>query len=474
VVTDPARSPALRQFYEQRLRWEVCGGEFRCAQLRVPIDYAEPDGATIQIAVVRLPADGPGERVGSLVINPGGPGVSGISYARQARSQITAQVRERYDIVGFDPRGVGESSPVDCLNDRETDEFLSIDGSPDDATEKAELIRSSRSFAQACARRAAALLGHVSTPEVARDLDVLRSALGDQRLYYLGKSYGTLIGARYAELFPGRVGRLVLDGAVDPSVSGDEQNLAQVRGFEQALAAFVADCLRRSLCPLGGTRSQALRQVRGLLGQLDRFPLPTKQPRRLTQTLALYGMALPLYLGKDGWPALIVALRMAYAGDGSLLLHISDAYFDRGPDGRYESNQNEVFYAVNCLDQSMSTTPAEIERSLPRFRAASPTFGQHFAWSNLPCEYWPVRSTATARAVMGPAAPPILVVGTTRDPATPYAWAQGLARQLRSGVLLTYDGDGHLAYARGSRCVDGAVDRYLLRGQAPREGTRCR
>jgi len=468
-----AQSAALRRFYEQKLRWEVCGGPYRCAQLTVPVDYGRPSGPTIQISVIRVPAEGPGERIGSLVVNPGGPGVSGIEYARQASIAITAPVRQRYDIVGFDPRGVGESAPMDCLDDRETDRFLGVDGSPDDEAEKQALIRASRSFADACGRRAAGLLGHVATTNVARDLDVLRAALGERRLYYLGASYGTFIGATYAELFPNRVGRLALDGAVDPAVTGEDAALAQARGFERALSAFVADCLPRRICPLSGSSRQAVQQIRDLLAGIDRAPLRTGESRRLTQPLAVLGMAAALYSKRQGWPALTVGLRLAFDGDGSVLLQLADFHTDRTSDGRFASNQNEAIYAVNCLDQPGSSSPAAIEKVLPRFREASPTFGEYVAWSSLPCAYWPVPATGRAHPIAGPEAPPILVVGTTRDPATPYAWAQGLARQLRSGVLLTYVGDGHTAYAGSSDCINSAVETYLLSGRPPRDGTRC-
>jgi pimeloyl-ACP methyl ester carboxylesterase len=423
--------------------------------------------------VIRLPADSFGQRVGSLVINPGGPGGSGIDYARVARVAITAPVRQRFDIVGFDPRGVGESSPVDCLTDRELDEFISGDASPDDAGERREAIRASQSFARGCARRTGDLLGHVATQNVARDLDVLRAALDDERLYYLGKSYGTFIGATYAELFPKRVGRLVLDGALDPRVNSEEMALAQARGFERALTAFVGDCLQRAICPLTGDRDQALDQVRALLQHLDRSSLRTGEPRRLTQSLAVLGVVAALYEEQQGWPALAVALRLALRGDGSALLQLSDIYTERTSDGRYRGNQNEAIYAVNCLDHPAAASPVDGDQVLQRFRAASPTFGEFLAWSELPCKYWPVPPVGTARPVAAPGAPPILVVGTTRDPATPYAWAQGLATQLQSGVLLTYVGDGHTAYARGSDCVDSAVEAYLVRGRAPRDGARC-
>jgi pimeloyl-ACP methyl ester carboxylesterase len=468
----PAPVAALRPYYQQRLRWTDCGGPYQCAELVVPMDYSRPAGSRIKISVIRLPAQGNAEPLGSLVINPGGPGVSGIDYARAARAVITRPVRDRYDIVGFDPRGVGKSSPVDCLSDKELDEFVALDGSPDDAQETRALVRQSQLFAEECATQTGPLLGHVDTRNVARDLDVLRAALGDRRLYYLGKSYGTFIGATYAELFPERVGRLVLDGAIDPGVTVEEMLLAQAGGFERALSAFVADCLPKPICPLSGSRSDGVDQVRTLLERLDREPLPTGQSRRLAQSMGILSVVAALY-EEQGWPALAVALRLAFNGDGSVLLRIADLYLERRPDGRYNGNQNEAIYAVNCLDDPGDASPERIQRSLPRFRRAAPTFGEYLAWSALPCEYWPVRSSSAARRVTAAGAQPILVVGTTRDPATPYAWAVGLARQLESGVLLTYVGDGHTAYARGSSCIDSAVENYLVRGRAPRDGTRC-
>jgi pimeloyl-ACP methyl ester carboxylesterase len=353
------------------------------------------------------------------------------------------------------------------------DEFVALDGSPDDAQETRALVRQSQLFAEECATQTGPLLGHVDTRNVARDLDVLRAALGDRRLYYLGKSYGTFIGATYAELFPERVGRLVLDGAIDPSVSAEAMSLAQAGGFERALSAFVTDCLPQPICPLSGSRSDGVDQVRDLLERIDRQPLPTGQSRRLTQSLAILGVAAALYEEAQGWPALVVGLRLALNGDGSVLLRLADLYLDRRADGRYNGNQNEAIYAVNCLDHPGDASPEHIQGSLQRFRRVAPTFGEYLAWSALPCEYWPVRSAAVARRVAAAGAQPILVVGTTRDPATPYAWAVGLARQLESGVLLTYVGDGHTAYARGSSCIDTAVENYLVRGRAPRDGTRC-
>jgi pimeloyl-ACP methyl ester carboxylesterase len=472
AAADPARDPAFAPYYEQKLRWSRCDQGFECSTLTVPLDHAKPTGETIKVSVLRVPASGPGKRIGSLVVNPGGPGGDGLDHAREAQSYFTKPVRQRYDIVGFDPRGVATSMPIDCLNDRETDRLVALDGSPDDAAERQALVKESQFFGQRCKERAGKLLPHIGTPDVARDLDILRAALGDARLHYVGRSYGTLIGAVYAEQFPSRVGRMVLDGAEDPRVSGVDMALAQARGFEQAVNGFVADCVLRSSCPLGRTRSTAKQRLADLLDRVDRRPLPGHDARKLTQSLAILGVVAAMYNEVDGWPALRVALSYALDGDGSGLMLLSDLYTDR-EDGRYQNNSNEVIYAVNCLDHPDTRTPAEIERQLPEFRKASPLLGDYLAWGSLPCTYWPVQSGSRPHAITAPGAPPILVVGTTRDPATPYAWSQGLAGQLESGVLLTYEGDGHTAYARGNGCIDRAVETYLLSGKPPADGRRC-
>jgi pimeloyl-ACP methyl ester carboxylesterase len=429
------------------------------------------------LEVVRLPAADRGKRVGSLVVNPGGPGGSGVRYARAAAQVITAKVRNSFDIVGFDPRGVGMSEPVDCLDDAELDTFLAVDGSPDSARERKQLAREARQFAAGCGRRTGELLPHLSTADVARDMDLLREALGEERLNYLGKSYGTLLGATYAELFPERVGRLVLDGAIDPTLTGGEIGLAQAEGFEGALRAFVRDCRALEDCPLRGGPTADVRsgvgQVADLLADVDRTPLWGGQDRKLTQSLALLGVAAALYDEASGWPALRVALSRAFDGDGSVLLVLADFYTDRQRDGSYSGNQNEVAYAVNCLDRAEPTDVDAYAADAREFARRSPLFGAYVAWSGLPCAFWPAPPDSGPHPIRAPGAAPILVVGTVRDPATPYAWAQSLAEQLESGVLLSYDGDGHTAYARGSSCIDEAVERYLIEGELPAEGTVC-
>ncbi|NHC16132.1 alpha/beta hydrolase [Motilibacter deserti] len=467
-----ASEGALAGYYGQELDWGSCGESYQCAKLRVPVDYADPEGGDLELSVVRRPAGKKSERVGSLLVNPGGPGGSGIDYARSAENFSTTLLT-RFDIVGFDPRGVGTSSPIDCLSDEQTDTFLAVDASPDDAREEAAYAEQSRLLGEGCEARSGEVLPHVGTVDAAKDMDVLRAVLGDETLTYLGKSYGTYLGAVYAEQFPDKVGRFVLDGALDPTLTDEALNLGQAKGFETALTAFVDDCLQQEECPLTGGRDAGLAQVRGLLDDIDREPLRSDDGREVTQPLAALGLATGLY-SKDFWPYLEVAIADALDGDGTTLLTLTDAQTDRTEDGTYASNGNEVIYAVNCLDKPSDVTDLEAwrERAATAERAA-PTFGALLGWSSLPCATWPARSDTGPHEIAAPGAAPILVVGTTRDPATPYEWAQGLAGQLESGRLLTFDGDGHTAYASGSRCVDEAVDAYLVEGTLPAEGARC-
>lgn len=462
---------ALARFYDQKLRWTGCGGDFQCSMLTVPIDYAAPAGATIKLSLLRLRASG--QKLGSLVINPGGPGGSGVDYARAARSVISDPVRKRYDVVGFDPRGVGRSAPLRCLTDAQTDQLINADPTPDTPAEDASTVTLFKQLAARCQAGGGALLAHVGTRDAARDMDVLRAALGDRKLTYLGKSYGTFLGATYAQLFPQNVGRFVLDGVLDPALTSEQVNLGQAQGFEQATRAFVADCARSSACPLGSTVDGGMQRLRDLLTRLDQHPLPTDDPQRpLSEALGSLGIAVAMY-DQGYWPTLRDALSSAFAGDGAPLLQLADAYTDRRSDGTYANNQNTVIYAVNCLDRPDSGGVKEAERTASTFSATAPTWGAFLAWSELPCSYWPVKGPSAAGPVSASGSGPIVVVGTTRDPATPYQWAVNLSKELADGHLITYVGDGHTAYLRGSGCVDKAVDGYLLRGAVPRSGLRC-
>lgn len=480
--------PGLAPFYSQELDWGGCedvdppegvsGADHECATLTVPLDYDDPDGETIELAVTRLPATG--TRTGSLVLNPGGPGGSGVDYALQATYVTSEALRESYDVVGFDPRGVFRSAGVDCVDDPTLDEFSAADPSPDDGGEVAELERLSAALAEGCADDPVAPFA--DTPSAARDMDVLRAALGEAELDYLGKSYGTVLGAVYAELFPQQVGAMVLDGAVDltPREATDFQTaVEQAQGFEVALRSFVEDCLTQEDCPLSGTVDDGVGQVQALIGSLDAAPLPTGDPDRpLGQGLGLFAILGPLYQ-YDLWPALRQGLAGALAGDGAVLLLISDLFSERREDGSYRGNAGEAIYAVNCVDggsdpEGMQEVRREdYDRLAEVLTEEAPVLGPQLGYGGLVCLDWPHEPVGWPE-LDAEGAPPILVIGTTRDPATPGVWAERLAEQLEPGVLLTYDGDGHTAYGTtGAGCVDEIVDAFLLEGTVPADGEVC-
>ncbi|WP_418958334.1 alpha/beta hydrolase [Streptomyces tritici] len=465
----------LERYYAQKLSWRDCGvPEFQCATLRAPLDYAKPGGGDVKLAVSRVRATGPGKRLGSLLVNPGGPGGSAVGYLQgYAGIGYPAPVRARYDIVAVDPRGVARSEPVECLTGPQMDAYTQVDTTPDDAGETSALAASFRTFADGCAKRAGKVLPHVSTVEAARDMDILRAVLGDERLTYVGASYGTFLGATYAELFPKRTGRLVLDGAMDPSLPAAELNRDQTAGFETAFQAFAADCVEVADCPLGtGSPQAATARMRAFFRELDAKPVPTGEGRELGEALATTGVIAAMY-DEAAWPQLREALTRAMDGEGAALLALADSYYEREADGTY-SNLMYANAAVNCLDLPPAFAgPAEAQKAVPSFEKASPVFGRGLAWAALTCTYWPAPATGRPHRITAEGAPPLLVVGTTRDPATPYKWARSLAAQLSSGVLLTYDGDGHTAYGRGSDCIDTAINAYLLEGTPPPAGKRC-
>jgi pimeloyl-ACP methyl ester carboxylesterase len=477
-----AGDPALALFYQQKLMWKACGKGFQCAKATVPVDYAKPGGPTLELALKRLAGAKSATR--TLFINPGGPGEPGTGEFDEPVGNTTVTVGaalrkaigKQYSIVGFDPRGVGGSSPLDCLTDAQLDALYQQPGVPATVAAKKKLVSEIKSFARACQRKAGALAAHVSTVEVAKDLDVLRAAVGDQKLNFLGSSYGTAIGSTYAQLFPKLVGRMVLDGAEDPNLRGIAAQRSQVAGLQIALKAYVSACVAKGAdCPLGASVDEVMQKIVKLVQGLATNPMPSGDPKRpLNDQRAILGIVATLY-SPDTWGYLTGALNSAFTDrDGSVLAQYADLYVGREKTG-YQANGNlfESNAVITCLDSASRAGIAPVEKAVPSFRAVSPVFGPWTAWGSLACEVWPTKATNPRPAVHLVGAPPILVVGTTRDNATPYKQAVALTKALETATLLTYDGDGHLAYLRNYPCIDKWVNRYFLTGKTPPKATRC-
>lgn len=458
--TSPPPGQGMQRYLDQQPDWSACAKGLLCTTVLAPLDYADPDGEALTLALAKRPASAQ-PAAGSLFINPGGPGGSGVSHA----ASFDAKGLERFDIVGWDPRGTGSSTPVRCANGRAMDDYTSIDTSPDDADEERALEQAEIDFGMGCLERSGPLLKHISTAETVRDLDLLRHLVGDARLNYLGSSYGTKIGALYAQLHPKQVGRMVLDGAVNIT---DRQDVSQLDGFERALGSFAAWCAGRK-CTLGDTRTEVLETVRDLWRRLDEKPLKVGD-RRLTQQLAVTGVLAVLYENEDGWKYLQQALELAVRDrDGRFLLFFADQYNQRDRSGHYGQLQFS-FPAIRCLDsRDVSVVKAQQEAAEAAKRA--PILGP-FNGADLVCPLWPVAPAPEQQTIRGAGAAPIVVVGTTGDPATPYEYAERMADQLESGHLLTLRGEGHLGYGQ-SECIRRYVQTYLLDGDVPAAGTRC-
>jgi len=469
----PSELPA--SLTSQKLDWARCkatsdspapGGDWQCATLKVPLDYAKPDGETIGLALIRSKSSGDqDDRIGSLLFNFGGPGGSGVSTMPSYES-VVAPLHERYDLVSWDPRGVAASEGVRCRSDEEIQAAESVDATPDDAAEEAAYFKDAADFGEGCEKAAGKLLSHVSTTDTARDMDLMRQVLGDQKMHYLGFSYGTELGGVYAHLFPQKVGRLVLDAVVDPSADTMGHAKNQTLGFQRALDDYFTST--------GQDPEKGSRKIVDLLDRIDANPLPTSSGRKLTDTLALTGIVLPLY-SEQSWPTLTSALDAAEDGDGSELLSLADGYNDRDASGSYGTTTHSQ-RVISCLDDKQRPTPEETKKQLAEFEKISPVFGDFLGWDTAGwCHDWPVAGQFDNPEVSAPGAQPVLVVGNTGDPATPYEGARRMADELGKdvGVELTWKGEGHGAYGSGSDCVDSTVNAYLLNGTVPKDGKVC-
>jgi pimeloyl-ACP methyl ester carboxylesterase len=436
------------------LDWSSCSGGAQCAELEVPVDYDDPQGGTLTLSITRVPASD--DRIGSLFVNPGGPGGTASDFAVDVSFMLPDEITDRFDIVGVDPRGLG-ASDIDCGGD-----FTELYGSdysidsPDDTT---ALLDVSQTYVDGCEAAAADLLPHLGTDNVARDIDAVRAAMGDDQLNYLGFSYGTAIGQELAEQFGDRVRAMVLDGVLELGPTGVEVATDQAAGFERALQAFADDCNADRSCPLA---PDAIGAIDELQDKVEEEAIPAS-PRDLGPGELSIGLAMPLY-AEMYWPDLADAVADALDGDGSEMVGLADDYLS-GVDF-------DIYFVVNCLDLDWPETPEELLAAGVAAAAESPHFGEPIVNDYVRCSMWPIEEQPIP-AVTAPDAPPILVVSTTNDPATPYEAGVRTADRLASGVLLTYEGDGHTVVGNGVDCVDDIVVEYLVDLEPPDDGTTC-
>ncbi len=482
----------LERFYSQPLEWGECAPyatsedaesvfgstALQCARLTVPLDYAEPDGETITVGLLRSRAGESEQRIGSLVINPGGPGASGMVAAASIAGQVSGtEIGQKFDLVGFDPRGVGASEPqVECLTDAERDADRASDSETDGSAAGVRAQEAEeKEFAERCTKRTdhgARMLAAIGTRDVVKDMDVLRSALGDEKLTYAGYSYGTRIGYTYAEAFPRNVRALVLDGALDPEQDLVESLVAQGEGFGVAFDEFTSWCVRQQDCALGTGKAEATKAYQDLVQPLIEDPVDAGDGRPLSYEDATTGTIQALY-SQQFWGQLNSGLNELREGRGATLMALADMYNQRGSDGEYASTQ-DAFTAIRCVDDPRVTDKAKILEAQRRYSEAAPFLddGRPDGAALDACAFWPVPNTSQPHLPNVDGVPPALVISTTNDPATPYEAGVNLAKAM-GGALLTYEGTQHTVFLQGVSCVDEVATDYLVDGALPAGDTRC-
>ena len=464
----PEYPKTLSGYYAQEINWKNCRQDFKCATLAVPIDYKNLSTGTFEIALLKYEAR-TSKKLGSLIVNPGGPGGSGVDYAYAAEYIFSPAILDRYDIVGFDPRGVSRSAPIRCLTDKELDANNNPDSKPDNEKEFQKLLSDTKKYVEICKDKNEHLTSY-STANVARDMDVLRGALGDKQLNYLGKSYGTYLGTLYAHFFPDKVGRVVLDGAVDPTISNFQQSLTQAVSFDHAFMSFAKDCTAKDKCPLPADEKAAIVEMQRLFEIAAKKPLPTKIAKRtLSETMMVLGTASAMYESETGWPKLRKAIVQAQKSYGDEFLKLADEYTGRQSDGSYPNNEFDSGAVIDCLDVEEPRKVSQIRNDAKIFAQRAPLFGPYLAYGGLTCKYF--GQSKEERIAPTKTTNPIIVIGTTGDPATPYEWAQGLNELLTKSVLVSLTGEGHTGQGQGNACIDDQIEDFYLTGKVPTTST---
>jgi len=471
--TDSAPTTSVAPFVPASFVWKACDDSasttsVQCSTLDVPYDYNNPSSGSFTLYVKLRPATNPSLRIGSMMVNPGGPGFGGSSIADDADYYFSSDLTDHFDIIAWDPRGTGKSTPaVDCVDDY--DQYFGIDSPPDSPEEKQALIDASQAFNDECMANSGEILPYISTQASATDMNSIRQALGEDKISYFGFSYGSELGATWATMFPQTVRAAVLDGAVDPNATSAEEGMAQAKGFEGQLATFLAACSKNKACEFhNGGKSEAAFDA--LILDLDAKPLVVSADRTpVTQGVAFTAVAQAMY-SDYYWAQLEKALADAQQGDGAGLLMLYDDYYQRKNDGSY-GNELEAFLAISCLDDPGATSIEQVDAAVPAFIAAAPRLGANFGYG-YSCALWPVKP-ATKVDATGKGAGPIIVIGTTGDAATPLASTRKMAAALEQGILLIVEANQHTGYGIND-CINTAVDSYLINLTVPVSETTCK
>jgi pimeloyl-ACP methyl ester carboxylesterase len=465
----------LKPYYSQVLKWTDCGMDQQCTRVRAPMNWDAPSKATdITLALTRHLSSG--KPLGALFVNPGGPGGSGFDLVHDDLDfAVSEKLSRRFDVIGWDPRGVGRSAPVTCYDDKHLDHYLydvpaAAVNSP---AWVAEVTRSATDFGQACLKNTGEVLKYVDTQSTVHDLDLMRSVVGASKLDYLGYSYGSDIGMYYIDRYPDRVGHVVLDGATDSTIGSFEVGLEQNRAFELALRHYMEDCLTTTRCPFGPDVDAGLSAIAAQYDALTLHPIAAKDGRLADGNLLDTAISSALY-DQSSWPDLSSMFRKLKKGDVRPAFELADSYNGRDEDGSYGDNSLEAFLAISCLDYPVTSDPAEIARQSALAVAAAPTLTRPSVVGDVVCRNWPFANRTPPKPVTGAGAPPVLILSSTGDPATPYQWGVALSKQLQSAHLITRKGEGHTAFNRGIPCVDDAVDDYFVSGLVPVSDPGCK